>query len=136
MKEKYKILVVNRDEKFLEKIEKERKAGQYVYEIAKTAAFASEKIKSDKYHIVLIDIDLPDKNGLELLKEIKDYDSLAQIIMTTEQSTMDKILSSLDIGANDYIADPYLNFEELMKMIDYSVEKLERWKKSIIDLIK
>lgn len=136
MKEKYKILVVNGNEELLSKIKEEKEAGPYATETAQTAALALEKVKSDKYHIILIDTDLPDMNGIELLEEIKAYDSLAQIIVTTKDSTMEKIFSALESGANDFLADPLLNFEELKNMIDYSAEKLERWRKSIIDLVK
>jgi len=134
MKDKYKLLVVNRNEELTGKLEENNEAGFYI-EAAQTAALAIEKVKNDKYHIILIDTDIPDKDGIELLKEIKNYDPLAQIIMTTNQSTMEKILSSLEYGANDYITDPMLNLEELKNMIDYSIEKLERWRKSIIDLV-
>lgn len=136
MKEKYKILVVNGDEELLNEIEKEKEAGTYATETAQTAALALEKVKRDKYHIILIDIDLPDMNGIELLEEIKAYDSLAQVIVTAKDSTMEKIFSALESGANDFLADPLHNFEELKNMINYSAEKLERWRKSIVDLVK
>lgn len=136
MKEKYNILAVNGDKELLRRLEKELETVPFSLENAQTAAEAMEKVKSYKYHIVIIDTDLPDKSGIELLDEIIKYDSLAQIIITTQESTMDKILTSLERGANDYIAQPYLNLDELKKMIDYSVEKLERWRRAIIELVK
>ncbi len=136
MKSKYKILVVNRDEELSERMKKGKETGHYSIEVAKTAAVALEKIKADKYHVVLIDTDMPDKNGIELLKEIKTYDCMAQVIMTSNNSTMEQIFDSMESGANDYITDPLLNLEELTNMIKYSVEKLERWRKSIIGLVK
>lgn len=140
MKDIYKILVVNRDKDFLGKIErekeKEKEAGMYAFEIAQTADSALEKIKGEKYHIVLIDFDIPDKNGVELLYEIKSYDPMAQIIITAKSSTMEIIFCALEGGANDFIADPLNNFEELKRMIDFSAEKLERWRKSILALVE
>lgn len=136
MREGYKVLVVNQNNDFLAKFTEEEKVKMYSIEIAQTADLAMEKIKSDKYHIILLDIDFPEQKGWSLLKEIKNFDSLAQFIVTTNNSTIEKVLCSLEYGANDYITDPYQNYDELIKLIGYSAEKLERWRKSIIDLVK
>lgn len=136
MQDKYKVLVVNNDKELLDKLENETEEGLYSFEFVQTADLALQKVKSDKYHIVLIDTDIPDKSGIELLKEIKDYDSLTQIIITTKHSTMERILSSLEYGANDYITDPAFNFEDLKTLINISINKLERWRKSIVNIVK
>lgn len=135
MQDKYRILVVNQDKELTDKLVKEAEEGLYIIEVAQTAVVALQKIKSDKYHVILIDIDTPDKDGIELLKEIKNYDSMAQVIMTTKDSTMERILCSLESGANDYIADPLLKFDELKTLINISINKLERWRKSIVELV-
>jgi len=136
MKYKYKVLIVDREEKNLcglkELLEKEA----YKVEITQSATDAFEKIKDDKYHIVLIDTDMPEMDGIELLKKIKNYDALTQVIMMSEHSTMEKILSSLEYGANDYILKPFKNVEHVVQVIDYSAQKLERWRESIIQIVK
>lgn len=136
MQDRYKILVINQDEEWLGIVKELQNAGLYQIEISQGAAEAFERIKNDKYHVVLIDMDIPDYNGIQLLDDIKKFDSLTQIIMTTKQSTMDKILGSLENGANDYIAYTNSKIEEVTKVINYSIEKLERWRKSILDLVK
>lgn len=135
MKDKYKVLVVNREEELPELIHEFQQTEAYKIDIITSAIEAYEKIRKEKYHIVLIDIDIPDKNGLELLQEIKNYDSLTQIIMTTKHSTMDKILSSLEYGANDYIVNPFRNSKDTDDIINYSIDKLERWRKAILNII-
>ncbi len=135
MNDKYKILVVNEDE-LISTMEKLQELEDYTVEITNSAILALEKVKSDKYHIVLIDIDITDMDGIELLKEVKTYDALTQIIMMTGHSTMDKILSSLEYGANDYITKPFENSDKVIQTINYSIEKLERWRESIIEIVK
>jgi len=135
MRDKYKILVLNQDEELLDAIKEIQLMGPYNIEVTHSASQTFEKIKNDKYHIVLLDIDIDDKNGIDLLKEIKDYDPLTQIIMTTRHSTMDKILASLEHGANGYMVEPFTNPEEVTKIINDSIDKLERWRKSILDLV-
>ena len=136
MKCKYKVLIVDKEEEVLCTLKKILEQETYVVETTRNATDALEKIKSDKYHIVLIEIDISGMNGIELLKEIKSYDALTQVIMMAEHSTMEKILSSLEFGANDYIPKPFKNMEQVVQVIDYSVQKLERWRESIIQIVK
>lgn len=135
MKEKYKILIVSEQDELLETIKNLLETEKYEVETTYRATEALEKVKSNKYHIVLIETDISDMDGIELLKQIKSYDALTQIIMMTEHSTMDKILSSLEYGANDYIMNPLKRLEEVAKIIKYSIEKLERWRTSIIEIV-
>jgi len=136
MKNRYKVLIVDEDEEMLCTLKKRLEQEAYTVETTRSTVDALEKVKSDKYHIILIDTDMPDMNGIELLREIKGYDALAQVIMTARNSTMEKILSSLEHGANDYIPKPFDSEEHVLQVIDYSVRKLERWRESIIKLVK
>ncbi len=136
MKDKYRILVVNQDEAVSEAIGEIQSMGEYTLELIHSATEALEIVKRDKYHIVFIDLDIPGENGIDLLKEMKAYDSLAQFIMTTNHSTMDKILSSLEYGAYDYLVNPFINSKEVVLTINHTIEKLERWRKSILDLVR
>jgi len=133
---KYRVMIVDDNDEILNSLKKYLEQENYIIEANCSALDAFEKIKTDKYHIVLIDIDLPDMNGIELLKEIKRYDALTQVIMMSSNSTMDQILGSLEYGANDFIQKPFENMEHVTKIIEYSVQKLERWRKSIIKLIR
>jgi len=136
MKYKYKILIVDKEEEVLRTLRKHLDMEGYKVETIKSSVHAFEKIKNNKYHIVLINIEMPEMDGIGLLREIKKYDSMTQIIMMTEHSTMDKILSSLEYGANDYIYKPFKSDEHVMNIIDHSVQKLERWREVIIQIVK
>ncbi|MBU3099300.1 MULTISPECIES: response regulator [Clostridium] len=136
MKYKYKILIVDEQDEVLVTLKKQLEQEGYKVETTQSDAEAFEKIKGDKYHIVLIDIAMPEIDGLQLLREIKKYDPMTQVIMMTEHSTMDKILSSLEYGANDYINEPLKSTEYVISVIDYSVQKLERWRTAIIQIVK
>lgn len=136
MKQKYKVLIVDDEEDIVSTLKKQLEMEGYTVDTAQSAVDAFSKIKKDKYHIVLADIVMPEIDGIELLKNIKGYDAMTQVIMMTRSSTMDKILTSLELGANDYILKPFKSIEYVIKVIDYSIEKLERWRESIIQLIK
>jgi len=136
MKQKYKILIVDDEEDIVEALKKHLKLEGYTVDTANSAAEAFEKVKNDKYHIVLTDIVMPDMDGIELLREIKSYDALTQVIMMTGYSTMDKTLSSLEFGANDYILKPFKSVEYVIEIIEYSIKKLERWRECIAQMVK
>ncbi|GAB3015983.1 heavy metal response regulator transcription factor [Niabella terrae] len=75
--------------------------------IADSAAVALNKLDQGSYDFILLDIGLPDKDGLSLLREIrKDYPTMAIIIITARRLVEDKI-KGLDMGADDYIAKPF-----------------------------
>lgn len=135
MKQKYNVLIVSDNEEILLAIKNLLKQEEYEVDTVQGAC-AYEKVKNYKYHIVLIDMDITDMGGVELLKQIKSYDALTQIIMMTENSTMDKILSSLEYGANDYVTKPTERTADIIKMISDSIEKLERWRTSVLELVK
>lgn len=133
---KYNVLIIDEEEQVLCVLKKLLQQKDYTVETSESATNAFEKVKSEKYHIVLIDIEMSEMDGLELLRKIKKYDPMTQIIMMTENSTMDKILSSFEYGANDYIYKPLENTELAMNLIGYSAQKLNRWREAIIQIVK
>ncbi|MBC7961029.1 MAG: response regulator [Vallitaleaceae bacterium] len=136
MKHKYNILIVDDEEEVLSELKKSLDLEGYNVDTSFSAACALEKVKRNKYHIVLTDIIMPHMDGLELLREIKKYDPMTQMIMMTESSTMDKILNSLEYGANDYIVKPMITPEVVTNVIDYSVQKLERWRSAFVQIVQ
>ncbi len=135
-KQNYKILVVDDEREILESLKKNLILEGYCVEISEGSEEALEKIKNDKFHIVLTDIVMPGIDGIELLREIKSYDALSQVIMMTGYSTMDKTIKSLENGANDYILKPFKNIEYVIELINLSIAKLERWRDSIREIVK
>jgi len=68
---------------------------------------ALEKLSIEKYDLLLVDLGLPDMDGLELCKRVKaNYPTLPIIISTARHDVSDKVVA-FDIGVDDYIAKPY-----------------------------
>ena len=74
-------------------------------------------------------------DGIELLKEVSEYDPLAQVIMMSSESNLNKIIAVLECGANDYIHNP-TSLDYVAEVINYSLGKLERWKMAMIHLVQ
>ena len=68
---------------------------------------AREQISLIKPSLVLLDINLPDGSGLDLLRDIKSAHSDLPVIMLTANDTDDDIVRGLDLGADDYITKPF-----------------------------
>ena len=78
-----------------------------VVEIAADFAKANEKTTAYDYDCVLVDITLPDGNGLEIIKQLKRNKSKAGIIIISAKHSLDDKVQGLDIGADDYLPKPF-----------------------------
>lgn len=67
---------------------------------------AKEQIKNNDFDLIILDINLPDGSGLDLLKEIKKINSTPVIILTANDMEVD-IVTGLELGADDYITKPF-----------------------------
>ncbi|ALS22395.1 hypothetical protein JCM16163A_45280 [Paenibacillus sp. YK5] len=132
----YRIMILDNERAILDLLKRGfEMAGYNQVEIYTEPAIALEMFKKRKYHIVLADIMLPGIDGIEFLKNIREYDPLAQVIIITGHSTLDRILTCLELGANDYILKPFKSEDYVWEVIDYSIKKLERWREAIKGLI-
>lgn len=125
-----KILVVEDEEKLLQSIKEGLVHSGYLVDISSDGDEASFMAFSNDYDLIILDINLPRKNGFEILKEIRKRDSEVNIIMLTALSDIDDRVRGLDLGANDYIVKPF-HFDELKARI----RSLLRRKTSIRDSI-
>ena len=94
---------------------------------ANSAAVAMNLINKQKYHVVITDIMMPDKDGLALLEDLRKRDPLIQVVIMTGGVSMSRTLSALEHGAADFILKP-INVEELIMIVRLCAAKLERWR--------
>ena len=81
--------------------------GGYVCETAATYAAAYEKIKLYHYDCVLVDLTLPDGNGLDLVRTLKADGSVAGVLIISARAALDDRLAGLELGADDYLVKPF-----------------------------
>jgi DNA-binding response OmpR family regulator len=79
----------------------------YVCEVCFDGKSASEKIGVNLYDFILIDLGLPDYDGLDLLKESKKNNPEAAYIILTARAEIYDRIKGLDMGADDYLAKPF-----------------------------
>ena len=79
----------------------------YVVEVAADFAQAYDKIKVYRYDCVLLDLTLPDGNGLDLLRALKADNSPAGVLVISARDGLDDRVAGLDLGADDYLVKPF-----------------------------
>ena len=102
-----KILIVEDEIELLIAISNYLTKENYICELTENFEKASEKLSIYEYDIILLDITLPDGNGIELLKTIKKNNIQAGVIIISAKSSLDDKISGLDLGADDYMAKPF-----------------------------
>lgn len=101
-------LLIVEDEKSLAKeIAAYLKSENFLCDLAYTGMEASEKIAINLYDFVLLDLGLPDYDGLDLIKEAKQQGSEAAFIVITARGAVEDKVKGLDLGADDYLAKPF-----------------------------
>lgn len=103
---KYKILLVEDESNIRNFIKTLLTTNHYQVFTADTAALGKLMFKSHCPDLILLDLGLPDKDGLELLKEIREDAATPIIVLSARYDEMDKV-TALDLGANDYVTKPF-----------------------------
>ena len=102
-----KLLIVEDDHSLREIMHRALTGEGYVVEIAPTYFDACDKIAGYSYDCILLDIMLPDGNGLRLLEQIKALDKDDRVIIISARDSLDDKIEGLDLGADDYLPKPF-----------------------------
>jgi len=101
-----KILVVDDEEHIIELVELYLEKEGYRVTSALDGDAAVEKFLSEKPDLLVLDIMLPGKDGLEVLREIRKTSQVPVIMLTARESEVDKVVG-LELGADDYLTKPF-----------------------------
>src|SRR3989339_1624051 len=101
----YSIYVIDDEDTIREGITMALEA-EYQIKTFSRAETAINAIKENHPDLILLDIGLPDMNGIEVLRRIKALHPDVLVIMVTAYEAIDTVISSMKLGANDYIVKP------------------------------
>jgi DNA-binding response OmpR family regulator len=102
-----KILIIEDEKSLRESIEEYFKGTGNLCETAANYSVAIEKISLYRYDCILLDITLPDGDGLSLLKNLKENNHSDGILIISARDSLDDRLQGLDLGADDYLVKPF-----------------------------
>ena len=136
------ILVVDDDEGIRSLVKKYLNENNFLVTTAKNAEDATEKIKVIDFDIIILDIMMPGKSGLQFIQEKKGK-LLTPVILLTAKGTADERVTGLEIGADDYLPKPFepkelvLRIKNILKKTkDEDLKKIVKFSNVEIDLNK
>ena len=108
-----KILLVEDNVRLSELVKKNLIKSGFVTDIAKDIEEAVHNLKNYSYDAIVLDLNLPDGNGMSLLKQIRDKKNQIPVIILTANIDFNNKIKGLNIGADDYLTKPFKH-EELV----------------------
>ena len=102
-----KILIVEDNRELAETLVHYLKQEGYLCETAYNYQTAEEKIHIYEYDVIVLDITLPDGNGLEILKQLKQKRPDEGVLIISAKNALDDKLTGLNLGADDYLTKPF-----------------------------
>jgi len=124
---KARILVIDDETEIRESLEVLLSLEGYSVELAQNATEGLKRLENSSYDLVLLDLMMPDRSGMEVLKEVRERDSETPIFMITAYGSVEVAVDALKSGANDYFSKPWDN-EKLLIEIERMIAstRLER----------
>ncbi len=125
-----KILIVEDEKELANSIQEYLSEEQYLCELASTFTEAMNKIDLYNYDCILLDITLPDGNGLKILEELTKEKKEDGVIIISAKNSVDDKINGLQLGADDYLTKPF-HLSELTARI-YSLIRRKQFNNSQI----
>lgn len=130
MKE-FRILLIEDEKQMAEFIEMELNHEGYKVDVSYDGREGLKKSETKQYNLILLDVMLPNLNGIEVCRRIRQSSYVPIIMLTAKADVSDKVLG-LDVGANDYLTKPFAIEELLARIRVYERDKTNLDKKDEI----
>jgi signal transduction histidine kinase len=132
-----KILIVDDDAHLRETLRDLLEMEGYKVFEAESGAAAMKMVVSDFFHVILMDFNLTDKTGIEVIKDIRKLNTDSQILMMTAHASLDTAVKAIQESVYDFLIKP-VDFNYLRRAIKKAEEKLylEQENKRLIDMLK
>lgn len=115
-----KIIIVDDDKEVCLSIIKLLKKRGYQVDMALNAQEALSKMENSSFDLALIDLMIPQTNGMELLKTIKEKKPFIKVIIITGYATIQSAVLAMKCGAENYLAKPFMS-EELFNAVNQAL---------------
>ncbi|MFZ4928583.1 response regulator transcription factor [Chryseobacterium sp. Mn2064] len=123
-----KILIIEDETELAKSISEYLSEENYLCELAGTYTEAMNKVDTFQYDCIVLDIMLPDGNGLRILEELKKKQKQDGVIIISAKNALDDKIEGLKLGADDYLTKPF-HLSELMARV-YSIIRRKQFSSS------
>ncbi|MBM3776003.1 MAG: sigma-54-dependent Fis family transcriptional regulator, partial [Acidobacteria bacterium] len=119
---KGRVLVIDDEPHIREALEMLLNLDGYAVELAQNAAQGMAALERSNYDLVLLDLMMPDRSGMDVLREVRERDRETPIFMVTAYGSIESAVEALKLGANDYVTKPWDN-DKLLIEIERMISK-------------
>lgn len=128
-----RVLVIDDERKVASFIQRGLKERHYVVDVANDADNALMLAEVNPYDLIILDILIPDKDGLTICRELRKNKIVTPILMLTARNTVRDKVRGLDVGADDYLTKPFA-FEELLARVRALLRRETSEKNSLLKI--
>lgn len=114
---KMRLLIVDDEEQFLDSLAERLTLRNYDVTTASSGSDALDKIHKFNFDVVVLDVFMPDKNGLEVLQEVKRVQPLTEVLMLSGHAEVETAIEGMKAGAYDFLLKP-AESDDLFKKIE------------------
>ena len=127
-----KILLVEDDRKIGQFVKKGLEEVSYPAVWVRTAQEAREAVAGNQFDVIILDVGLPDGNGLQLLTDWRGEKLFTQVLILSARHEVDDKIAGLNLGADDYLTKPF-SFGELLARLRSLVRRHSGHKKTVLE---
>lgn len=127
-----KLLIVEDEEKVAHFISRGLEEEGYSIDVAHDGRKGLDLLKEFTYDLVLLDLMIPEINGLDLLKTIRSWGNNTPVLIITAKSSKEDVVKGLDTGSDDYLTKPF-SFDELLARIRALLRRSKKAETYIIE---
>jgi two-component system OmpR family response regulator len=102
-----RILLVEDDEMLAGAVSRALTQSAHVVDVARTGSEADRTLATSKYDLVLLDVGLPQIDGFEVLRRVRQRRNPVPVLVLTVRDTLEDRINGLDLGADDYLTKPF-----------------------------
>jgi DNA-binding NtrC family response regulator len=117
-------LLVDDEKDFIESLAERLQLRDFDVKSALNGDDAIKLVSENEFDVIILDVKMPGKSGIETLKEIKKLNQLSQVIMLTGHATVESAIQGMKLGAYDYIMKPTVT-EDLITLINKAYKIVE-----------
>ena len=119
---KWQVLIVDDEEQFAESLAERLRIRDYLVSVAFTGKGAVDAVSHTNFDVVILDVQLPDLNGIEVLKKLKEIKPLTEVVMLSGHAQVETAIEGMKSGAFDFLVKP-ADSDELFEKIEKAGER-------------
>ena len=122
-----RILVVDDEENMVHFLTKLLRAEGFEVEGVRTGEAALEQLRAAPFELVLTDLKLPDTDGIEILKAVRELHPETVVVLITAYGTIESAIEAMRAGAYDYVTKP-CRASEILQVVEKALERVHLWR--------